>query len=127
MFTIDNKFNIGEEVYLIHQVPIKYNCPVCQGKGEFNYNGHDIRCPKCNGHGKLHDNKAKIWEVMDNTYKISTIKVSYNGNDVHVRYKVSGYNRAESNIFQSYEDAKDQCHKLNYMDISKPSKLIVIK
>jgi Zn finger protein HypA/HybF involved in hydrogenase expression len=113
MFVVENKFDIDEEVYLIKQVPVKYDCPVCQGKGRFVHNNYEMKCPKCHGEGKLCDDKIKIWEVMDGTYKIYSCKVNFNGSYQTVRYKVSGFNRAEENIFKSKEDAQKKCFLLN--------------
>lgn len=113
MFRVNNKFDIDEEVYLIKQVPVKYDCPVCKGEGKFIHNGYEIKCSKCRGEGKLLDDKVRIWEVMDGTYKIYSIKVCHNGSCQTIRYKVSGFNRAETNIFKTKEDAEKKCLELN--------------
>ena len=113
MIIFDNKFNIGEEVYLITQVPIKYECPICEGEGKIVHNGYEMGCPKCQGHGKLCDDKSRVWEVMNGTFTINSIKANCNGESVTMRYKVSGYNRAEYNLFKSVEDAEKRCKELN--------------
>lgn len=64
MLNIDNKFNIGDEVYILSQQPIEHICPVCEGKGSFMHNGAKILCPKCEN-GKLFDRTNRIYQVMD--------------------------------------------------------------
>ena len=58
MLNINNKFEIGQEVYLIE----KKQCPVCNGKGSFYHNGYYIECPKC----KANSNGQYI--VAEGTY-----------------------------------------------------------
>ena len=51
MITVNNKFEIDEECYTFYRKPTHYECPVCKGKGSFEYNGYDIWCKQCNGSG----------------------------------------------------------------------------
>lgn len=39
MIEVNNKFEIGEEVYTCVRVPVKYKCPICEGQGKFMHNG----------------------------------------------------------------------------------------
>ena len=114
MILIENKFNVGERVYLIQQVPVHFDCNVCNGEGKFLYNNYKIRCPKCNGSGKLHDCNARVWKVIDDECKVSSIKASYNGHNISIRYKISGYNRLEENVFDTFEKAQIRCDELNH-------------
>ena len=43
MYTIDNKFEIGEECYSVYRKPIHYKCPICEGTGRFLHNGYEYR------------------------------------------------------------------------------------
>lgn len=113
MFKVDNKFEIGQEVFTINQVPIHYKCPVCEGEGMFIHNNCKIRCPKCSGSGKLHEAHARVWEVIKDKCIISSIKVSYNGQNTSIRYKTAGLSRNESNIFETIEKAQERCDFLN--------------
>ena len=48
MFNINNKFEIGQEVYLIRKVKIKNPCPACNGEGNKIIDGNKFYCSKCN-------------------------------------------------------------------------------
>ena len=131
MLTINNKFDLGQEVYLLELKPVKYDCPVCNGKGVFNHNGYDVKCPKCNGTGKIEDKNNRLYSVMDKTHKITgirsntSLKVSYktfndgkNGyekSDIATtfRYNTTGGKRAEDRVFATLDDAIVACQKLN--------------
>ena len=39
MYTVDNKFEVGEECYTVCRETTKYKCPFCEGKGKKEYNG----------------------------------------------------------------------------------------
>jgi DnaJ-class molecular chaperone len=118
MITINNKFNVGDEIYTIVRVPLKYDCPVCKGTGAFVHNEHDIKCPRCCGSGKLHDNKM-VNEATDKLI-VTSLRVSFNGVDSSVRYKLHGNykskwikHRAEDNIFACKEEAEQRALELN--------------
>lgn len=51
MYTIDNKFELGEECWSVYRKKIIYQCPICNGRTEIIYKGHIISCPACNGKG----------------------------------------------------------------------------
>lgn len=55
MIEVNNKFEIGEEVYTGIRVPVKYKCPICEGDGKFLYNSYEVSCSNCCGSGKLHN------------------------------------------------------------------------
>lgn len=116
---INNKYNIGDELYTVVRKPIKYDCPVCDGSGIFVHNGYDVKCPHCYGSGKLHDNKT-LWCVANEKARIRRINISiwaetmtykykcdYMGSDCNVK------NRSESNLFDTLEDAENWCKENN--------------
>lgn len=113
MFVVENKFDIGEEVYLIEQIPFEYDCPVCKGEGKFLHNNYLIKCLKCFGSGQVLDNKIKVWVVMEGTHLIHGIKVRRINNINKIKYKVSTFNRSEDNIFKTFEEAEKRCFHLN--------------
>ena len=49
MLNIENKFNIGDEVYVIQKVKIKNPCSACNGAGHKIIDGNKFYCSKCNG------------------------------------------------------------------------------
>ena len=117
MYAINNKFEIGEQCYSVYRVPVKYECPICKGEGEFEHNGYKIRCHNCDGTGQAHHNKETLLDVCK--VQINSIKVSItNDNTITVRYKVSGIgcnarNRAETTLFKSLEKAEEYCKLVN--------------
>ena len=44
MYTVENKFEIGEECYSVYRKPTHYKCPICEGNGKFPYKGYEIWC-----------------------------------------------------------------------------------
>lgn len=117
MYAINNKFEIGEQCYSVYRVPVKYECPICKGEGEFEHNGYKIRCHNCGGTGQIYHDKETLLEVCK--VQINSIKVSItNDNTISVRYKVSGIdcnvkNRAETTLFESLEEAEEYCKLVN--------------
>lgn len=115
MLNVDNKFEIGQEVYTIAMLPTEHICPVCDGKGSFVHNGHEVNCPKCNN-GKLFDSKNRIYKVIGK-YTISGIRIKtyseLNGIKCNVGYIVGEYKRPEERLFATYEEAELACDRLN--------------
>ena len=120
MHTVENKFEIGEECYSVYRKPIHYKCPICEGKGRFEYNGYDIWCKNCNGTGKLHNSKQSVMAVCK--VRIRRIIASIWNNQITVKYKVDGVeefkftnirNRSEENLFKTKEEAEKYCVEVN--------------
>lgn len=124
MYTVENKFEIGEECYSVHRVPVQYKCPICEGKGNFEHNGHNIWCRNCNGTGKLHDAKICILEVCK--VEITRIIASIIKNGITVKYKVRSVddiycnirNRSECTLFKTKEEADNYCVGVNTKQIT---------
>lgn len=104
MMQINNKFEIGQEVYLLQ----KKNCRICNGKGHFFYGGYRLECPRCKEEG---DGQYK---VMDGTYKITGIRTNtHDGENFSIRYNASGNKRLEDKVYATYEEALSACESLN--------------
>lgn len=124
MYAINNKFEIGEECYTAYRSPVKYKCPICEGDGEFTYNGYNIKCRNCNGTGELHDAHMFILDV--GKVKIRRIVVNIGTNETTIRYKVdctddiprSVKNRSETTLFKTREEAEEYCKKSNTRQIT---------
>lgn len=115
MIAINNKFEIGEEVFSIWSVPLKHKCDMCDGEGFIEYKEKGRRCPQCKGVKFLINDKYKFWEVMPQKLKVYSIKASTNGVGINIKYKASGYNRGEMNLFKTLEEAQVRCDELNHI------------
>lgn len=115
MITINNKFEVGEEVYSIRAMPMENTCDICKGNGVINYEGKELRCPQCKGDKVIVNDTYKIWKVIPEKLKIGAIKASFNGTDCRVKYKASGLKRAEQNLFKTFEEAQKRCDELNFV------------
>lgn len=119
MYTINNKFEIGEECYTTYRKPVKYKCPICEGKGEFIHNGYTVRCRNCNGTGELHNSHQYVLEVTK--AKIRRITASIWQNTITIKYKVDNIenipstikSRSETTLFKTKEEAEEYCMKAN--------------
>lgn len=116
MIEINNKFEIGEEVYTGVRVPVKYKCPICEGQGKFMHNGYEVRCSNCCGSGKLHNSHQFLLEPVK--VRIRRIIASIWNDATTVKYKVdcseaNVRNRSESALFRSFEEAEQYCKECN--------------
>lgn len=119
MFTVENKFEVGEECYTTYRKPVHYSCPICEGDGSFMHNGYEIRCKKCCGTGKLHDYNQYVMEVCK--VRIKRIKVTRLEHVNSIKYMVVALepmnanvnNRSESNLFKTKEEAEQYCVDVN--------------
>lgn len=116
MIEVNNKFEIGEEVYTGVRVPIKYKCPICEGQGKFMHNGYEVRCSNCCGSGKLHNShqfllepvKVKIYRINASVWNdVITVKYRVNCDEANVR------NRSETALLRSFEEAEQYCKECN--------------
>lgn len=133
MFVLNNKFEIGEEVYSVTMNDIQYKCPCCNGSGKLNVmlitNAPNIndtvptKCYYCNGVGSMRDNSKRIWVVMG-PCRISSVKARFTDvGVVDVKYLIHGPNgsnrRGEGRIFRTKEEAQAFCDDLNSEIIAK--------
>ncbi|WP_368273634.1 hypothetical protein [Enterocloster bolteae] len=112
MIEVNNKFEIGEEVYTGVRVPVKYKCPICDGKGKFMHNGYEVRCSNCQGSRELHNSHQFLLEPVK--VRVRRIIASIWNDEVTVKYKVNCSeanvrNRSESTLFRSLEEAEQYC------------------
>ena len=125
MYTVENKFEIGEECYSVYRKPTHYKCPICEGNGKFPYKKYEIWCKNCSGSGKLHNPKQSVMAVCK--VKVRRLIVSIWQDQITIKYKVDGVdefklvnvrNRGENNLFKTKEEAEKYCVEVNTKEIS---------
>lgn len=125
MYTVENKFEIGEECYSVYRKPTHYRCPICEGNGKFPYKGYEIWCKNCSGSGKLHNPKQSVMTVCK--VKVRRLIASIWQNQITIKYKVDGVdefklvnirNRGENNLFKTKEEAEKYCVDVNTKEVS---------
>lgn len=125
MYTVNNKFEIGEECYSVYRKPTHYKCPICKGEGKFLYNGYDIWCKNCNGTGKLHNPKQSVLATCK--VRIRRIIASIWTEQTTIKYKVNVIgdapytkvnNRGENNLFKTIEEAEKYCVDVNTKQVT---------
>ena len=121
MYSVENKFEIGEECYSVYRKPTHYKCPICEGNGKFPYKGYEIWCKNCSGSGKLHNPKQSVMAVCK--VKVRRLIASIWQDQITIKYKVDGVdefklvnvrNRGENNLFKTKEEAEKYCVDVNY-------------
>ena len=125
MYTVENKFEIGEECYSVYRKPTHYKCPICEGNGKFPYKGYEIWCKNCSGSGKLHNPKQSVIAVCK--VKVRRLIASIWQDQITIKYKVDGIdefklvnvrNRSENNLFKTEEEAEKYCVDVNTKEVS---------
>ena len=125
MYTVENKFEIGEECYSVYRKPTHYKCPICEGNGKFPYKGYEIWCKNCSGSGKLYNPKQSVMVVCK--VKVRRLIVSIWKDQITIKYKVDGVdefklvnvrNRSENNLFKTEEEAEKYCVDVNTKEVS---------
>ena len=125
MYSVENKFEIGEECYSVYRKPTHYKCPICEGNGKFPYKGYEIWCKNCSGSGKLHNPKQSVMAVCK--VKVRRLIASIWQDQITIKYKVDGIdefkllnvrNRSENNLFKTEEEAEKYCVDVNTKEIS---------
>lgn len=114
---LNNKFEIGQELYTVIRKPIDYDCPICKAEGKFNHNGYDVKCPKCQGVGKLTDSKI-LWSVDENKVTVRSLRANIHENTQSIRYNVNSmtfniHKRPEHQLFVTKEEAEQFCYDNN--------------
>ena len=125
MYTVENKFEIGEECYSVYRKPTHYKCPICEGNGKLLYKGYEIWYKNCNGSGKLHNPKQSGMAVCK--VKVRRLIASIWQDQISIKYKVDGVdefklvnvkNRSENNLFKTEEEAEKYCVDVNTKEVS---------
>ena len=124
MYSVENKFEIGEECYPVYRKPRHYKCPICEGNGKFPYKGYEIWCKNCSGSGKLHNPKQSVMAVCK--VKVRRLIASIWQDQITIKYKVDGVdefklvnvrNRGENNLFKTKEEAEKYCVDVNTKEV----------
>lgn len=124
MYTIDNKFEIGEECYSVYRKPVNYKCPFCNGNGKLIHNGYEIHCKSCNGSGELRNPRQYVMDVCK--VKVKRAIVSIWATHMSIKYKVECVddysinvtNRSETTLFKTLEEAEKYCVNVNTEQIT---------
>ena len=125
MYTVENKFEIGEECYSVYRKPTHYKCPICEGNGKFPYKGYEIWCKNCSGSGKLYNPKQSVMAVCK--VRVRRLIASIWKDQITIKYKVDGIdefkllnvrNRSENNLFKTEEEAEKYCVDVNTKEVS---------
>ena len=125
MFTIDNKYELEQEVYVITKekktIFNKKTCDMCFGIGRIVHRGIEATCPICYGHKDITlDSKTIEMYVVDpKPHTITSIRYSITRGGAFLRYRLNGFgicnnkNIPEENIFATKEEAIAACEDLN--------------
>lgn len=124
MYTVDNKFEVGEECYTVCRTTIKYKCPFCDGNGKKEYNGYEIPCSNCHRTGKLDNPKETVLVVCK--VRVRRLIASIWKDQSTIKYKVDCIddiyrnirNRGETSLFKTVEEAEKYCVEVNTKQIS---------
>ena len=120
MYTVDNKYEIGEECFSVYRQAIHYDCPVCHGIGDFPYKDYRIPCKVCHGSGKLLNRKQTVMAVCK--VRIKGIRMTILEHLVGIKYNVESCddddhvnvrNRSETSLFKTAKEAEEYCVKCN--------------
>lgn len=119
MLYVDNKFGIGQEVYIVQKAREDSICPACKGEGHIVIDGNRFSCVTCYGTGLLHG-KKRIYQVVgkDIIDKIKTYSYRlHNGTDgikTVVKYAFkNGNDYTDAKLFLTEEEAEARCKELN--------------
>lgn len=118
MYTVNNKFDIGEECYTVVRELVQCECPICKGDGKFTYNGYEIKCRQCDGSGKIKTNqsilttcKVKVRRVKATIWK-DAFSIKYVVNCIDDVFR-NVHNRSETSLFKTLEEAEEHCMIVN--------------
>lgn len=119
MIQIDNKFEIGQEVYIVRKTRKKETCPACKGNGHIIIDGNRFSCTLCYGTGNLHAQK-KTYQVIgkDTIDRIKTFssKAYKESKEITTIVKYTfkdGNEYTDARLFLTEKEAKEECDKLN--------------
>lgn len=118
MMQIDNKFDIGQEVYFIGKVKPKNICPACNGKRHVVIDGSKFYCKKCDGDGWIWS-RNKIYQV-EGKRVITMVKTYTNDTTTEVKYNLGNLKDVvEKYLFIDGEEAIAECDKLNNPELEE--------
>lgn len=128
MFTVDNNFEVGQEVYVIkkekRKITNEQTCDVCLGRGVFDYKGYTVNCPKCKTRGKIEIDSiyVPVFNFDRIPHKITSIRYMVyddkkSNMEAPLKYKINGKFVPEKYIAATWEEAVKICDELNGVDI----------
>lgn len=121
---LNNKFEIGEEVYSLAKENLKEDCVICSGKKtvtlKTDKGDREIECFKCFGVG-YSVSPHKKYVVNEEPYTVSSIKASIGKDKITLKYCLKDSNgrkvsRTESNMSKDLEALRKKCENLNYIE-----------
>ena len=118
MLYVDNKFEIGQEVYIVQKAREDFICPACNGDGHIIVNENRFSCVSCYGTGLLHGKKSYQLVGKDVIDKIKTYSYRLhngtNGIKTVVKYAFKdGTDYTDAKLFLTEEEANAECDRLN--------------
>lgn len=119
MMQIHNKFDVGQEVYIIRKVKKKTPCSVCKGEGHKIIEGHKYYCSLCCGEGFFSYGTSKEYQVIGlKTITLVKTITQLQGKEALpktiVTYNVGNLKEVpEHYLFTNGEEAIATCAKLN--------------
>ena len=117
MLNIENKFDIGQEVYVIWKVKVKVPCSVCKGDGHKIIDGHKYYCSLCCGEGFFSYRTNKEYQVIG-LKTVTLVKTITQTQGTIVTYNVESEDGKlkevpEHHLFTDGEEAIKYCELLN--------------
>lgn len=121
---LNNKFEIGEEVYSLAKENIKEDCIICSGKKtvvlKTDSGEQEMECFRCHGVG-YSTAPYKKYVVNEEPYRVSSIKANIGKDKITLKYTLTNnngrkINRTESNMSKSLGVLRKKCDNLNYME-----------
>lgn len=136
MFTVDNKFELNQQVFVIRKehrtIEKKETCDVCLGEGKISYKGYSMNCPKCHGKREtvLGSNQIDVYSVDSHPHTITSFRYSVTRQGNVLKYRIDGNtfdgkNISEDMICGTYREAKECCNKLNGEILKIPNAMII--
>ena len=119
MLNIDNKFEIGQEVYIVQKSRKKECCPACKGNGHIIVEDNRFSCTLCYGTGNLHAQK-KTYQVIGkdiiDRIKTFTNRVHEGSKEITTVVKYTfkdGSEYTDARLFLTEKEANNECDRLN--------------
>lgn len=121
---LNNKFEIGEDVYFLSKENIKETCDVCLGRRtvilKLDSGEREMECFKCYGVG-YSISHHKRYVIDEEVYKVSSIKANISKDKITLKYCLTSssgkkISRSENNISKYLDELNKRCEHLNYID-----------
>lgn len=123
MIQVNNKFNIGDEVYAIRKERVRKLCSACNGAGYKIIDGNKFFCSKCNGKKYCGYETKKEYQVIGlKTVKLVKSITQLQGKELIpqtvITYNVGSEGMTlkevpEHHLFATNEEAIRVCGELN--------------